>query len=144
MTFWNRIRTWPLLATAATAAALAGQALGCSASVSAPPPPPAGAAVMQWSVEESTDPNACVTRGASTFHVSLYNGVGGFAGEWVQDCTTFATTIYGLDPDDYTGHAELTDSGGQPRTTSVSLKPFTVVGESSTTVTIDFPADSFY
>lgn len=138
---WNR--NWALLGAVATSALVCGLALGCSASVTAPPAPPLGSAVMRWSVEESVDPDACNAHGATTFHVSLYNGVGAFAGEWVQDCTTFATTIYGLDPDDYTGHAELTDSSGQARTTSVSLEPFTVVGDSSTTVTIDFPADSF-
>jgi hypothetical protein len=102
-----------------------------------------GNAVMQWSVEESTDPSACDSHGASTFHVSLYNGVGGFAGEWVQDCTAFAATVYGLDPDDYTGHAELTDSSGHALTTSVSLREFTIVGNWSTTVMLDFPANSF-
>lgn len=141
MRLWNR--NWALLGTVATSALVCAQALGCTASVSAPPPPPQGSAIMRWSVDETTDPNACDAHGASTFHVSLYNGVGGFAGEWVQDCTTFATTIYGLDPDDYTGHAELTDSAGRARTTSVNLQPFTVVGDSSTTVSIDFPADSF-
>lgn len=142
MSLWNR--RWAQLAIVTASAALAGQALGCTATVSASPPPPLGSAVMHWSVEETSDPGACDAHGATTFHVSLYNGTGGFAGEWVQDCAAFATTVYGLDPDDYTGHAELTDSGGQARTTSVSLKPFTVVGDSSTTVTIDFPADSFY
>ena len=143
MRLWNR-RTWALLATVTASVALAGQALGCTTSVSTAPLPPAGSAIMQWSVEESTDPGACDAHGATTFHVSLYNGVGGFAGEWVQDCHAFATTIYGLDPDDYTGHAELTDSSGHAVTTSVNLRPFTVVGASSTTVSIDFPANSFF
>lgn len=142
MSSW--IRKWALLGSIAASAAFAGQALGCSSTVNAPPVPPLGNAVMQWSVEESTDPGGCDAHGASTFHVSLYNGVGAFAGEWVQDCTAYATTIYGLDPDDYTGHAELSDSAGHARTTSVNIRPFTVVGESSTTVTIDFPADSFF
>jgi hypothetical protein len=117
--------------------------LGCSSTVYSSPPPPPGRAIMDWSVAEATDPASCDAHGATTFHVTLYNGVGAFAGEWVQDCSAFATTIYGLDPDDYTGHAELTDSAAAARTTSVSIRQFTVVGNSSTTVTIDFPADSF-
>jgi len=125
-------------------AALAGQALGCSSTTYTSPPPPVGSAVMQWSVEEATDPGACGARGATTFHVTLYNGIGAFAGEWVQDCSAFATTLFGLDPDDYTGHSELTDAAGNARTTSVNIRQFTIVGNSSTTVTIDFPADSFY
>ena len=126
---------WALLATVM---------LGCSSTVYSSPPPPPGRAVMDWSVAEATDPGSCDAHGATTFHVTLYNGVGTFAGEWVQDCSAFATTVYGLDPDDYTGHAELTDSAGTARTTSVSIRQFTIVGNSSTTVTIEFPADSFY
>ena len=135
---------WALLATATVSAALAGQALACSSTVYSSPPPPVGSAVMEWSIEEATQPGDCDAHRATTFHVTLYDGVGSFAGEWVQDCSTFATTIDGLDPDDYTGHAELTDSADNARTTSVSIRQFTVVGNLSTTVTIDFPADSFY
>jgi hypothetical protein len=137
-------RRWDLLATAAISATLALQALGCSSATYASPPPPTGSAVMQWSVAETTNPDACQAHGATTFHVTLYDGVGAFAGEWVQDCSAFATTVEGIDPDDYTGHAELTDSAGNSKTTSVSIRQFTVVGNLSTTVTIDFPADSFY
>jgi hypothetical protein len=125
-------------------ATLAVQALGCSSTAYTSPPPPLGQALMQWSVEETTDPAACRAQRAMTFHVTLYDGTGTFAGEWVQDCSAFATTVEGLDPDDYTGHAELTDSAGNDRTTSVSIRQFTIVGNLSTTVTIDFPSDSFY
>jgi len=137
-------RWWALLAITSISVGLAVQALGCSSATYASPPPPVGSAVMQWSVAETTDPGACQAHGATTFHVTLFDGVGAFAGEWVQDCTAFATTVEGLDPDDYTGHAELTDSADNAKTTSVSIRQFTVVGNLSTTVTIDFPTDSFY
>jgi hypothetical protein len=137
-------RRWGLLGIVTASAVLAGHGLGCTSASYSPPPPTPGRAIVQWSVDEATDPGACDSHGATTFHVTLYNGVGAFAGEWVQDCSAFATTIYGLDPDDYTGHAELTDRADNERTTSVSIRQFTIVGDSSTTVTIDFPADSFY
>jgi hypothetical protein len=140
----SRNRKWALLGTATASAALAGHALGCTSAGYTTPPPSPGRAIVQWSVAQTTDPASCDAHGATTFHVTLYNGVGTFAGEWVQDCSAFATTIYGLDPDDYTGHAELTDSAAGARTTSVSIRQFTIVGNSSTTVTIDFPTDSFY
>ena len=116
---------------------------GCGTAVGAPPQV-MGNAVMQWTVDERTAANSCDTHGATTFQVSLYNAAGGFAGQWVQDCSAYATTIYGLSPDDYNGHAELTDASGRAVSTSVSIQTFTVVGGSTAIVPIDFPADSFY
>jgi hypothetical protein len=126
--------------------ALATAAVACTASVS---PAPAtvvvgsGTAIMDWTIQEAKDPAACQATGAATFHVAL-TGSGGFAGEFVQDCTAFATTISGLASDTYDGRAELLDSGGRARTTSVALTAFTVVGGASATVAVDFPANSFF
>ncbi len=133
------MKAWTVLALAATTSA-------CSVSAGPPPPPAAnvGTAVMDWTVNESKDPASCNATGAATFHVSLTNSAGGFAGEWVQDCTAFATTIDGLLEDTYTGQADMLDANGQPRTTMVSLAPFQVVGGASVTVAVDFPANSFY
>ena len=99
---------------------------------------------MQWSVAETTDPSQCDAFGAATFHVALYNSGGGFAGEWVQDCRAFSTSIDGLVADDYTGTADLLDGAGNVRTTQVSLAPFTVLGGASVVVPIDFPSSSFF
>jgi len=123
--------------------ALVGLA-GCTTSPPPPPPPLAGSVVMDWTISESKDPGQCQVGGATTFHVSLYDSAGGFAGEWVQDCSALATTIDGLAPDTYTGQADLLDANGQPRTTQVNLQPFDVVGDATVTVPIDFPSNSFY
>lgn len=148
MTTWTRApavvpalrRTFALLATV-------GLATACTASVGgAPPPPPPplqGDAVMDWTIDEGKDPNLCNQSGAATFHVVLYDSTGAFAGEYVQDCSAFATTISGLDADTYTGRANLLDANGTARTTTINLTPFDVVGDDTVTVSLDFPASSF-
>jgi hypothetical protein len=103
-----------------------------------------GAAVMDWTIDETKDPGRCQISGATTFHVALYDSAGRFTGEFVQDCAAFATTIGGLGADTYTGNAELLDASGRPRTTSVSLAPFSVLASASVTVAVDFPASSFF
>jgi len=109
-----------------------------------PPPPPQGNAIMAWTIDEATDPNLCNQSGAATFHVVLYDSTGAFAGEYVQDCSAFATTLFGLYPDTYTGQANLLDANGSPRTTSVDLAPFDVVDGVTVTVSMDFPSNSFF
>jgi hypothetical protein len=127
--------------------AAAGLSSACVATVSSNPPPPVvvqtGSAVMDWTIDGNKDPAACNATSAATFHVSLYGSNGAFAGEYVQDCSAFATTIDGLAPDTYSGKAELLDSASRPRTTSVNLQPFDVIEGSSSTVALDFPSNSF-
>jgi hypothetical protein len=55
-----------------------------------------------------------------------------------------ATTIGGLVPDSYTGHAELLDEAGNARTTSISLIPFDIFADSTSQVALDFPASWFH
>jgi hypothetical protein len=108
-----------------------------------PPPPPTGDAVVDWTVAESKDPQNCNAFGAATLHVALYDTTGAFAGSYYQDCTAMATTIAGLAPDSYTGHAELLDAAGNARTTSISLIPFDILAYATSQVALDFPASSF-
>ena len=98
---------------------------------------------MDWTIDGTRDPAECQATGASTFNVTLFTSTGATAGQWQQGCTTFATTVDGLFPDTYTGRANLLDSGGNPRTTEVSLAPFDVVEGTAVTVPMDFPVNSF-
>jgi hypothetical protein len=133
-------RTCALLATA-----LLGGA--CSTRLGSPPPPPPpaiGDAVMDWTIAGGKDPASCQQYGATTFRILLYHAHGAFAGEYVQDCTAFATTIEGLEGDQYTAQANLLDEHGTARTTTVNLAPFSVVGGTTANVSLEFPANSFY
>jgi hypothetical protein len=118
---------------------------GCTvtATTAPPPPPPTGDVVVDWTVAESKDPQNCSAFGAATLHVALYDAGGAFVGSYYQDCAAMFTTIAGLDPVSYTGHAELLDAAGSPRTTSISLAPFDVVADATSQVALDFPASSF-
>ena len=128
------------------AGAVALAAAACTASVSTAPPPviTTGTAIMDWTVQGTKDPATCQSTSAATFHVALYGSGGLFAGEYVQDCSAFATTIGGLVPDTYTGTADLLDSSGRPRTTAVNLQPFSVIEATTVAVALDFPANSFF
>jgi hypothetical protein len=121
-------------------------AAGCTVTAQAAPlpPPPSGDAVVDWTIAESKDPQSCAAFDAATLNVALYDWAGAFAGAYVQDCTAMATTIAGLAPDTYTGHAELLDPAGNVRTTSIALAPFDVFAGATTNVALDFPADSFH
>jgi hypothetical protein len=99
---------------------------------------------MDWSINGGKDPASCQQSAATTFHVILYDSSGAFAGEYVQDCTAFATTISALYADAYTAQANLLDANGHSRTTTVNLAPFDVLGGTTAGVSIDFPANSFY
>jgi hypothetical protein len=130
-------------------AMLAAAGSACTASVSAAPPPPVvvrstGSAIVDWTINGTKDPAECQATGATTLNVSLYDSAAALVGQWVQDCTAFATTIDRLLPDTYTGQIDLLDRGGHPRTTMVDLTPFDVVAGRATTVAIDFPVSSFY
>jgi hypothetical protein len=103
-----------------------------------------GDAVMDWTIDGSKDPSRCQATSAATFHVALYGSGGGFAGEYVQDCSAFATTIGGLVADTYTGQATLLDSGGGARTTTINLAAFDVIEGTTVTVGLDFPSNSFF
>lgn len=138
MSTWTWGKTCILFAAAALTEA-------CSASVAVTPPPPGlGSTVLDWTINGTKDPGQCLDNGAATFRVSLVDSAGALAGTWVQGCTAFATTIDGLVPDTYTGSANLLDSGGAPRTTTVSLAPFNVFGGATVTVAVDFPQSSFF
>jgi hypothetical protein len=132
------------LAQAATCTlALAIAACGSSNGTPAPATPVTGALIMQWSVDETTNPNLCNATGASTFDLQIFNGAGAFAGEFTQACSAFATSVQ-LVEDTYTARATLLDAAGTPRTTTVNVAPFTIVGGTSLTIAVDFPANSFF
>jgi hypothetical protein len=124
--------------------ALALLALSGACGSSNPPAPLPGRVLLDWTIDGTKDPARCAASGAATLQVSLVATSGAVAGNFVQDCAAFATTIDNVVPDNYTGSARLLDPAGNPRTTSVSLAPFDVIGNDTVTIAIDFPANSFF
>jgi hypothetical protein len=121
----------------------------CTARVDAQPVPviigtePTGQLVVDWSIELRKDPADCQLSGATSISIHLFTLSGLDAGTFVQACTVFATSIV-LNPGQYQGSAMLIDLAGNPRTTSVVINPFTIIGNDVFTVPIDFPASSFF
>jgi hypothetical protein len=141
----QRLQAWT---AARRASAVSAVVLVTACTVNGAPPPPivitSGAVIVDWTIRGNKDPSDCQDSGATTLHVALFDSSGALPTEYVQSCTAFATTISNLVPDTYGGTVELLDASGSPRTTSVTLAPFDVIGGRTVTVGVDFPANSFF
>ena len=121
---------------------------GCIVETGDSAPPPVvvvepGRLTVRWMVDEAVDPNRCVLGRAAAIDIAVSTIAGRTAGEFQAPCTAFATTISSLYPGDYVADALLLDSAGRPRTTSVEIRPFTVIERTDLVIDVDFPADSF-
>lgn len=102
-----------------------------------------GSASIESTINGSVDPNYCTLSSAATLRVTFYDGHGGSAGSYDSPCTNFGMVV-DLAPGTYTADALFVDSGGQPRTTTAKLAPFSIYRSSVTTVPVDFPNSSFF
>jgi len=123
---------------------LAMGAQGCSSNpdvvvVSTAP----GTLIVDWTIEGRVDPADCDFSGAAVVQVHVVDSSGLDAGTYEQACTVFSTSIV-LDPGTYAATALLLDAARQPRSTVVTLAPFTFFGNDFLRAPIDFPADSFF
>lgn len=102
---------------------------------------PAGSStvVVEWTIAGLKDPNECIKAQAGSIEISIDNAEGP---AYYQSCTEFATSV-ALDPGTYSATAVLLDANGIPRTTALAIAPFTLQGNDSLTIPIDFPSDSF-
>lgn len=135
-----------------TIGALAACAAGCTVQSNDPTPvvvtndptvPAQGTLTMEWTISGSTDPSRCNQSVVNSFQITIEFENGASAGTYQQACGTFATSIP-LAAGRYRAQAELVDAAGQPRTTSIDVVPFTIVGGDELHVPVDFPADSFF
>jgi hypothetical protein len=103
-----------------------------------------GVVVIDWTINGTKDPNACVALGANNIRVTILtpDGLGGL-GDFTQLCEAFATSIT-LSAGDYAADAFLEDATAAPRTTVVQIAPFTIFGDDQITIPIDFPQSSFF
>lgn len=132
----------------ASAALAAGVGGACTTSeVGSPPPPvlpPAGSVTMDWTIDGTKDSGLCTQSSAATFNVILVDSTGAAAGQWVQSCAAFATTIEGLSPGTYSGSANLIGANGARITTAVQIPAFYVLSGGGSTVAVEFPRSSFF
>ena len=106
------------------------------------PTEPPSTLVVQWTLDENTDPNLCVATGAAAIEITVVDPNGQEVGTFQQGCQAFSTSIT-LPAGPYSAHALLLDGGNAVRTTSVDIAPFVLNGNDQLVVTVDFPASSF-
>jgi len=102
-----------------------------------------GALVVDWTIESARDSRDCAAMGADNIDVVVSTAAGDVVGDFSGYCEDFAIDIQ-LAPGSYYGSATLLDAAGRPRTTSVDLGNFRILGDDELHVPIDFPLDSFF
>lgn len=103
---------------------------------------PQGTLILDWTINGTKDPNQCAQGATTDLDVIVTTGPGDFAGEFTAPCEAFATSIP-LAAGTYFASAVLLDAGGTERTTEVAIDAFTIFGNDSVSIPIDFPASSF-
>jgi hypothetical protein len=127
------------IASALAAGVLSGTA--CTVQTTAAPPP-MGQLTLDWTIDESTDPNLCAQSSSTSLHVHVVDEANGIAvGDFAFDCTAGVGTIE-LDQGTYEAQAWLEDSSGTNRTTQDPIPAF-VITSVPTSASIDFPSNSF-
>jgi hypothetical protein len=122
---------------------------GCAVSAEAGPVPEPvevvgdGLLTVDWSVDGVADPDECDQSGAENLSVLVTTASGATVGEFVEYCDEFVMSIE-LAPGSYYADAVLLDSHDRERTTAVDLGYFEIYGDDELSVSIDFPASSFY
>jgi hypothetical protein len=102
-----------------------------------------GTLVVDWTIDGTTDGDECDQGDASWLRLSVFTGAGRHVGDFVDACHVFSTRVE-LDPGRYYADAALEDAAGRVRTTPVPIDGFTIVGNDTLAIPIEFPASSFY
>jgi hypothetical protein len=102
-----------------------------------------GTLVVDWTIDGFADPDICDQSDAAFFTISVFTTRGALVGDFTDDCAAFATSI-DLTAGRYYADALLEDPVGNPRTTVVNIEPFTIFGDDTLSIPVDFPASSFY
>lgn len=102
-----------------------------------------GVLVVDWTIDDVKDSRDCASMGADSVDVVVSTAAGDVVGDFSAYCEAFAIDIQ-LAPGSYYGTATLLDAAGRPRTTSVDLGDFHILGDDELHVPVDFPLDSFF
>jgi len=125
----------------------ASSAAACTATVSPAPEPvvvqSTGTLTVDWSINGTKDPNQCSQGAAAAIQITVTDPNANPIGTFEQSCTAFATSIT-LDAGQYLAQARLIDAVGTPRTTTIDINSFTILGNDDFTAPIDFSASSFF
>ena len=119
---------------------------GCFVSTNDPGPAQVSttpsALTVDWTINNSTDPNQCNQSVVTDFNIAVTTPDGATVGDFVQRCRDGVTTIT-LDPGEYSADAALLDGAGTERTTRININPFLIHSNTDLSIMVDFPASSF-
>jgi hypothetical protein len=132
---------YPCSMTLAAAMVATACLIGCSVEQRASAPAD-GTLALNWTINNTTDPNQCNEASAVSLSLDVRDGTGTY-GTYSATCSAFAVTV-SLPPGPYTAEAWFVDGSGVVRTTSISINPFDITEGTSLGIPIDFPASSFY
>lgn len=102
-----------------------------------------GSVTFRWSVDSSFSPSACDAFAVENTRVDIYDVQGAPISTTFVDCRTFSAT-FDLREGRYSARLQMTDLDNQPRSTSLPISSFTIVGGTNLNIDSDFPRDSFY
>jgi hypothetical protein len=124
-------------------------ATGCSVDASpnfpetTPTTSTSGALTVQWTIVGSSEPVTCDAAAATAIDITILDSTGtNVVTRLQQSCNAFATSI-ALEQGIYAAQARLIGDGGAPRTSTVLIDFFTILGQSQWMQPVDFPKTSF-
>jgi len=116
---------------------------GCFGSTNDPAPvATSGSLTVDWTINNSTDPNQCNQSVAPDIDLIVVSPNGATVDEVTQPCVDGVTTV-ALSPGAYGANAALIDAAGTERTTWLNINSFTIHSGSDLSISVDFPANSF-
>jgi hypothetical protein len=136
-----QLRIYRLATVALSAFALSGCFVSSPSSTSGYTPSD-GTLILDWSIDGTKDPNQCVQAQVDAIDITVFATGDHVGTAYTQHCETFATSII-LTSGDYSADVVLVTAHGSPRTTTLAVHPFVILGNDELTIPIDFPADSF-
>lgn len=136
-------KKYALLSGLALAATLVSGCLVQADGRPSPSPSGTGTLTMLWTVDGTTDPDACYYLGGGPIDFELLIDEGTEAVADVQaPCEDFGLSV-DIRPGTYTGYATLVDLNDDAVTTTLPLERLVVVEDTELTVDVDFPPGSF-
>lgn len=103
--------------------------------------PDDGVLTVEWSVDDSFDPDACRDFDARTFELVVYDWDGHVAGDVHAPCDDFSLSL-DLEDGTYSIDVTLLDGSDRKVTTTLPLDDVDIYAGDETVIPVDFPVDS--
>jgi hypothetical protein len=105
--------------------------------------PATGGLTLRWSIDGTVDPHACDAFFVANTRIDLYDVNGTPISTTFVDCRVFSAH-FELAQGNYSARLEMTDTAGQPRSTSLPVAGIAIVSGTNLNIQTDFPRNSFF